>query len=60
MDRPGDLIERKPFRSGRPIRVDLKRIAGKARQDMQVDMENILKGGLPIGKKEIYALTVQI
>ena len=54
----GDRM-RSPFRPVQPIRLNFERIAAIPRQDMQVDMENILKGGLPIGQKEVDPFTAQ-
>ena len=59
LDRPSDLIEHRPLWPGRPIRVDLERIAGKPRQYMQMDMKNVLKSRLPISKEKVDPFTTQ-
>ena len=45
--------------TGRPVRVDAEAVTRETGEDVQMEVEDLLEGGLAVGEEHIHALTAQ-
>ena len=57
-DVPGFFVEQVAG-AGRPVRADAEAVARETGEDVQMEVEDLLEGGLAVGEEHIHALTAQ-